>query len=403
MSLRIGHGYDIHRTVAGRPLVLGGVLFESDFGLDGSQRRRLRHPCDLRRLPRRGRAARHRQFLSRHRPDVAWRRLAGPSPARDAGAPGDGWEPGQPRRDRDRGKAADLEADRRHEGRAALGSTGPPLVLDRHSRRRPTKASMTSAAGSPSRPTRSRLSKRHEAGAASARAALAACAAARRLLPRDKRQRPATAPRSCTAGSARTCPTSTPAGDADVRTTPSCPRCSRGSSEDPVDLHPVPGVAERWERLARRAHLHLPPAPGARWSNGDPVTSGDFIASWRRMLTPVPRRDEREPALPHPGRGGVLPGRLRFLQVGLRAPDPRTLTVLLEHPAPWFLSLLSSPAWMPVPLRPWPNTARCTRGATPGPDARAAGSATAPSTSSRGAAARRSWSPGRRPTGMRPA
>jgi 2-C-methyl-D-erythritol 2,4-cyclodiphosphate synthase len=34
-SIRIGHGYDIHRTVAGRPLVLGGVRFESDFGLDG--------------------------------------------------------------------------------------------------------------------------------------------------------------------------------------------------------------------------------------------------------------------------------------------------------------------------------------------------------------------------------
>jgi 2-C-methyl-D-erythritol 2,4-cyclodiphosphate synthase len=35
MPLRIGHGYDIHRTAAGRPLVLGGVRFESDFGLEG--------------------------------------------------------------------------------------------------------------------------------------------------------------------------------------------------------------------------------------------------------------------------------------------------------------------------------------------------------------------------------
>lgn len=32
---RIGHGYDIHRTVAGRPLVLGGITFATDFGLDG--------------------------------------------------------------------------------------------------------------------------------------------------------------------------------------------------------------------------------------------------------------------------------------------------------------------------------------------------------------------------------
>lgn len=35
MSFRIGHGYDIHRTVADRPLVLGGVKFDAPFGLDG--------------------------------------------------------------------------------------------------------------------------------------------------------------------------------------------------------------------------------------------------------------------------------------------------------------------------------------------------------------------------------
>jgi 2-C-methyl-D-erythritol 2,4-cyclodiphosphate synthase len=35
MKLRVGHGYDIHRIVPGRPLVLGGVRFETDYGLDG--------------------------------------------------------------------------------------------------------------------------------------------------------------------------------------------------------------------------------------------------------------------------------------------------------------------------------------------------------------------------------
>ncbi|HVU24897.1 MAG TPA: 2-C-methyl-D-erythritol 2,4-cyclodiphosphate synthase [Opitutus sp.] len=34
-SFRIGHGYDIHRLVPGRPLILGGVRFESEVGLDG--------------------------------------------------------------------------------------------------------------------------------------------------------------------------------------------------------------------------------------------------------------------------------------------------------------------------------------------------------------------------------
>jgi len=35
MSLRIGHGYDIHRTAPGRPLVLGGATFDCGFGLEG--------------------------------------------------------------------------------------------------------------------------------------------------------------------------------------------------------------------------------------------------------------------------------------------------------------------------------------------------------------------------------
>lgn len=35
MSIRTGIGYDIHRTIAGRPLVLGGVRIEHPLGLDG--------------------------------------------------------------------------------------------------------------------------------------------------------------------------------------------------------------------------------------------------------------------------------------------------------------------------------------------------------------------------------
>lgn len=33
--MRIGHGYDVHRLVAGRPLILGGVTIPFDQGLEG--------------------------------------------------------------------------------------------------------------------------------------------------------------------------------------------------------------------------------------------------------------------------------------------------------------------------------------------------------------------------------
>ena len=57
-------------------------------------------------------------------------------------------------------------------------------------------------------------------------------------------------------------------------------------AEDPVDLHPVPGVAERWtvspDGLSYTFYLRA----NARWSDGKPVTARDFIESWRRILTP---------------------------------------------------------------------------------------------------------------------
>ena len=34
-DLRIGHGYDVHRLIAGRPLILGGVTVPFGLGLDG--------------------------------------------------------------------------------------------------------------------------------------------------------------------------------------------------------------------------------------------------------------------------------------------------------------------------------------------------------------------------------
>jgi len=35
MTVRIGHGYDVHRLVEGRPLVLGGVTIPFEKGLEG--------------------------------------------------------------------------------------------------------------------------------------------------------------------------------------------------------------------------------------------------------------------------------------------------------------------------------------------------------------------------------
>ncbi len=53
----------------------------------------------------------------------------------------------------------------------------------------------------------------------------------------------------------------------------------------PDHVTPVPGVAKRWEvsedRLTWTFHLGE-----SKWSGGEPVTAGDFVYGWRRLLDP---------------------------------------------------------------------------------------------------------------------
>lgn len=53
---------------------------------------------------------------------------------------------------------------------------------------------------------------------------------------------------------------------------------------DPKSLKAVPGIAEKWESSAdlKTWTFHL--RKNARWSNGDAVTAGDFVSSWKRLV-----------------------------------------------------------------------------------------------------------------------
>jgi oligopeptide transport system substrate-binding protein len=121
-------------------------------------------------------------------------------------------------------------------------------------------------------------------------------------------------------------------------------------AEDPVDLHPVPGVAEKWDVSPDGLTYTFYLRADARWSSGDAVTAQDFIDSWHRILTPSLGAANASQLYLIQGAESFNKGDSPFEQVGLRAPDSRTLKVSLEHPAPWFLSVLGSPAWMPVPV-----------------------------------------------------
>ena len=120
-------------------------------------------------------------------------------------------------------------------------------------------------------------------------------------------------------------------------------------AEDPQDLHPVPGVAERWEISpdGKTYTFHL--RADAKWSNGDPVTSRDFLLSFRRILSPALAADNAYMLYAVANAEAFNKGKLKeFDEVGFRAPDDRTLVISLASPTPYFLSLLSHYSWFPI-------------------------------------------------------
>lgn len=119
---------------------------------------------------------------------------------------------------------------------------------------------------------------------------------------------------------------------------------------DPATLAPRPGVASTWELapdgLTYTFHLR----PEARWSNGDPVTSADFLYSWQRALTPALGSQYTFLFSAVAGADDFAAGRRHdFGAVGFAAPDAATVTIQLTRPTPYFLTILANnPVWSPV-------------------------------------------------------
>jgi oligopeptide transport system substrate-binding protein len=87
----------------------------------------------------------------------------------------------------------------------------------------------------------------------------------------------------------------------------------------------IPGMAERWSESADGKTWTFVLRPGLRWSNGDALDAAQIVASFRRAFTPAT-------AAPFAGHfdaiqhaGAVQRGERPPEQLGLSAPDPRTV------------------------------------------------------------------------------
>lgn len=111
---------------------------------------------------------------------------------------------------------------------------------------------------------------------------------------------------------------------------------------------PIPGIADHWETsrdgLTWTFHLR-----SARWSDGSKITAQDFISAWRRLLDPkTAGRGAQNLWIIRNGQA-ITAGRLPASALGASAPDPATVVITLENPAPYLPELLTQPAALPLP------------------------------------------------------
>jgi len=111
---------------------------------------------------------------------------------------------------------------------------------------------------------------------------------------------------------------------------------------DPVTMQPVPATADSWtvspDGLVYTFHIRTT----ARWSNGDPVTAGDFVYAERRVLSPGLGSEQAFLHYAVKNAQAFNEGKLTdFSQVGYAAPDPHTFVITLIHPVPYFLYLVA--------------------------------------------------------------
>ncbi|MDE3045286.1 MAG: peptide ABC transporter substrate-binding protein [Verrucomicrobiota bacterium] len=119
---------------------------------------------------------------------------------------------------------------------------------------------------------------------------------------------------------------------------------SRISREGNTELALASSVEISDDRLEYTFHLR-----DALWSNGDPVTSEDFIRSWKTTLDPKFPTDIAYQLYLIKNAQKVKAGELSSEVLGVVAPDSKTLIVQLEQPTPYFLDVCSMPSYFPVP------------------------------------------------------
>ena len=111
---------------------------------------------------------------------------------------------------------------------------------------------------------------------------------------------------------------------------------------------PAPGAAERWtvSEDGREYTFHL--RSNLRWSNGDPLVAEDFAAGLRRLVDPATASQYAQVVDVILNAPDIIAGRKAVNELGVVAPDDRTVVISLSAPAPYLPGLMAHPSCAPL-------------------------------------------------------
>jgi oligopeptide transport system substrate-binding protein len=128
-----------------------------------------------------------------------------------------------------------------------------------------------------------------------------------------------------------------------------------GLVTDDIKGEPIPGAAESWTTSADGLVWTFKLRPHV-WSDGMPVTADDFVFSFRRLVEPKTAAQYAYFAYVIKNGEAVNGGKVRPEALGVKAIDPHTLELTLEHPVPYLPQLLKHQVTYPTPahvVRKW--------------------------------------------------
>ena len=111
----------------------------------------------------------------------------------------------------------------------------------------------------------------------------------------------------------------------------------------------VPGQAESWSVSDDGLVWTFRLREGLKWSDGEPLTAGDFVAGMQRSADPATGAKMPEIIYKFENARSILAGEMTPDQLGVSAPDDRTVVVRLAERSPLIPDIMANSLCAPIP------------------------------------------------------